>query len=45
MQKKIFLYLLLLLLSSCGYEAIYSQKNNINNNFSINEDEEEVIPF
>ena len=37
MQKKIFTYLLLLLLSSCGYEAIYSQKNNINNNFSINE--------
>ena len=37
MQKKIFIYLLLLLLSSCGYEAIYSQKNNINNNFSINE--------
>ena len=37
MQKKIFTYLLLLLLSSRGYEAIYSQKNNINNNFSINE--------
>ena len=37
MQKKIFTYLLLLFLSSCGYEAIYSQKNNINNNFSINE--------
>ncbi|MDB9735768.1 hypothetical protein OAA93_04100 [Candidatus Pelagibacter ubique] len=37
MQKKIFTYLLLLLLSSCGYEAIYSQKNNINNNFFINE--------
>ena len=37
MQKKIFTYLLLLLLSSCGYEAIYSQKKNINNNFSINE--------
>ena len=37
MQKKIFVYLLLLFLSSCGYEAIYTQKNNINNNFSINE--------
>jgi hypothetical protein len=37
MQKKIFTYILLLLLSSCGYEAIYSQKNNINNNFFINE--------
>ena len=37
MQKKIFTYLLLLLLSSCGYEAIYSKKNYINNNFSISE--------
>jgi|TARA_B110000037_G_scaffold160374_1_gene181079 outer membrane lipopolysaccharide assembly protein LptE/RlpB len=37
MQKKIFTYLLLLLLSSCGYEAIYSKKNHINNNFSISE--------
>jgi len=37
MQKKIFTYFFLLLLSSCGYEAIYTQKNNINNNFSINE--------
>jgi outer membrane lipopolysaccharide assembly protein LptE/RlpB len=37
MQKKIFTYLLLLFLSSCGYEAIYSEKNNTNNNFSINE--------
>ena len=37
MQKKVFTYLLLLFLSSCGYEAIYSKKNNINNNFSINE--------
>ena len=36
MQKTVFTYLLLLLLSSCGYEAIYSEKNNINNNFSIN---------
>ena len=37
MQKKIFVYLLLLFLSSCGYEAIYSKKNYINNNFSISE--------
>ena len=33
-QKKIIL-LFLLLLSSCGYEAIYSKKNSINYNFSI----------
>ena len=36
MQKKIFLLLFFLLLSSCGYEAIYSKKNAINYNFSIN---------
>ena len=36
MQKKIFLLLFFLLLSSCGYEAIYSEKNAINYNFSIN---------
>ena len=35
MQKKIFLLLFFLLLSSCGYEAIYSKKNAINYNFSI----------
>ena len=35
MQKKIFLLLIFLLLSSCGYEAIYSKKNSINYNFSI----------
>ena len=35
MQKKIFLLLFFLLLSSCGYEAIYSKKNSINYNFSI----------
>ena len=35
MQKKIFLLLVFLLLSSCGYEAIYSKKNSINYNFSI----------
>ena len=37
MQKKVFTYLLLLFLSSCGYEAIYSKKNYINNNFYISE--------
>ena len=37
MQKKIILLLFFLLLSSCGYEAIYSKKNSINYNFSINE--------
>ena len=35
MQKKIFLLLFFLLLSSCGYEALYSKKNSINYNFSI----------
>ena len=35
MQKKIFLLLFFLLLSSCGYETIYSKKNSINYNFSI----------
>ena len=34
-QKKIIL--LLLLLSSCGYEVIYSKKNSINYNFSVSE--------
>ena len=37
MKQKIFTYLLLLFLSSCGYEALYSKKNKINYNFSISE--------
>tara|TARA_B100000787_G_C15960429_1_gene192954 strand:- start:50 stop:514 length:465 start_codon:yes stop_codon:yes gene_type:complete len=37
MQNKIFSFLLLLFLSSCGYEAIYSKKNSTNYNFSISE--------
>ena len=36
MKKNIFLLLFFLLLSSCGYDAIYSKKNSINYNFSIN---------
>ena len=35
-QKKIILFLLLLL-SSCGYEAIYSKKNSVNYSFSVSE--------
>ena len=35
-QKKITL-LLLLVLPSCGYEAIHSKKNSINNDFSVSE--------
>mgnify|MGYP006124798241 CR=1 FL=1 len=35
MQKKIFLLFVLVFLSSCGYEAIYSKKNSVNYNFSI----------
>ena len=35
-QKKIIL-ILLLLLSSCGYEAIHSKKNSINYDFSVSE--------
>ena len=35
-QKQIIL-LLLLLLSSCGYEAIYSKKNSVNYDFSVSE--------
>ena len=35
-QKKIIL-ILLLLLSSCGYEAVHSKKNSVNYNFSISE--------
>ena len=37
MQKKIFTLFLLLFLSSCGYEAIYSKKNSKNYNFFISE--------
>ena len=37
MQKKIFSFLLLCLLSSCGYEATYSKKNLLNYDFSISE--------
>ena len=35
-QKKIIL-ILLLLLSSCGYEAIHSKKNSVNYSFSVSE--------
>ena len=37
MKKKIFLLLFFLFLSSCGYHAIYSEKNSINYSFSISE--------
>ena len=37
MQKKIITFFLLLLLPSCGYDAIYSKKNSMNYNFSISE--------
>ena len=37
MEKKIFTIILLMFLSSCGYEAIHSKKNAINYNFSIKE--------
>ena len=37
MQKKIFTILLLLFLSSCGYEAIYSKKKSKDHNFFISE--------
>ena len=37
MLKKILIPILLLFLSSCGYEAMYSQKNNANQSFSISE--------
>ena len=36
-MQKIILLLFFLFLSSCGYNAIYSKKNSINYNFSINE--------
>ena len=35
MEKKIFTFILLIFLSSCGYEATYSVKNIKNYNFSI----------
>mgnify|MGYP006073853275 FL=1 len=37
MQKKSFILIILFFLTSCGYEAIYSQKNFIKHNFSINQ--------
>ena len=37
MKKKIFFFLIFLFLSSCGYEALYSKKNQINYDFSISE--------
>ena len=37
MQKKIFSFLFLFLLSSCGYETTYSKKNLLNYDFSISE--------
>ena len=37
MEKKIFTFLLLLFLSSCGYEAIHSKKNKENYDFSVSE--------
>ena len=37
MLRKQIILLLLLLLSSCGYEAIYSKKNSVNYSFSISE--------
>ena len=37
MEKKIFTFILLIFLSSCGYEAIHSKKNEKNYDFSISE--------
>ena len=37
MKKKIIPFLIFLFLSSCGYEALYSKKNQINYDFSISE--------
>ena len=37
MQKKIFSFLVLFLLSSCGYEATYSKKKLLDYDFSISE--------
>ena len=36
MLKKTFALIFIMLLSSCGYEAIHSKKNSVNYNFSIN---------
>ena len=36
LQKKI-IFLLLLLLSSCGYEAVYSKKNSVNYDFTVSD--------
>ena len=36
LQKKI-IFLFLILLSSCGYEAIYSKKNSVNYSFSVSD--------
>ena len=35
MEKRIFTFILLLFLSSCGYEAIHSKKNKENYDFSV----------
>jgi len=37
MQKKVFTFIFFLILTSCGYEAIYSKKNIKNYNFSISD--------
>ena len=37
MEKRIFTFVLLLFLSSCGYEAIHSKKNKENYDFSVSE--------
>ena len=37
MEKRIFTFILLLFLSSCGYEAIHSKKNKENYDFSVSE--------
>tara|TARA_B110000027_G_C15966893_1_gene232487 strand:+ start:141 stop:605 length:465 start_codon:yes stop_codon:yes gene_type:complete len=37
MKKKISSFLIFLFLSSCGYEALYSKKNQISYDFSISE--------
>ena len=37
MLRKQIILLLLLLLSSCGYEAIYSKKNSVNYDFSVSD--------
>ncbi|MDC1378812.1 hypothetical protein N8267_02955 [Pelagibacteraceae bacterium] len=37
MSKKIFILILLFFVTSCGYEAIHSNKNSLNYNFSISQ--------